>query len=99
MHRRALVCVLVFAVVALADEPMLHVYGVVHDYSGRPIANARVSVSLKGRSFAESVTDSRGEFTADAPKGARVTATKGDQMGHAVIKSKEVVVKMQQIPL
>ena len=47
----------------------------------------------------ETKTDAKGEFTADAPKGAHVTAMKGDLMGDAVIESKEVVVTMREMPM
>ena len=81
-----------------AGTSMLHLHGVVRN-GGKPVVDARVSLYLEGKSFGETKTDAKGEFTADAPKGAHVTAMKGDLMGDAVIESKEVVVTMREMPM
>ena len=48
--------------------------GVVRDWNGKPVVDARVSVSLKEKTFGETRTDARGEFTVQAP-GARSPRT------------------------
>jgi hypothetical protein len=82
----------------LSAAPRIHVHGVVREGS-KPVKDAHVSIYLEGQSFGETKTDAKGEFTAEAPKGAHVTAMKGDLMGTSTIEGKEVVVVMKEMPI
>lgn len=81
------------------SAPAEHVvHGVVRDYRNRVVPEARVSASFGG-SHLDAVTDVHGTFALAVPRGAFVSASKADMLGHTIVDGEEIVIVMSQMPM
>lgn len=72
--------------------------GVVRDYNKHVVAGAHVSASFDGQ-YVETRTDARGAFSVEAPRGAFVSATAGDMLGHVTVDGDTIEIVMTQLPM
>jgi len=75
----------------------IRVHGLVLNSDAR-VAKATVTATFENLSFG-ATTNARGEFTLDMPRGTNVTVIKGDLYGRGVVESRELIVKLSQLPL